>query len=300
MPILVDFTQVAIAACFPFQNDLKITSNADKKENLIRHVILNSLLSSKKKWHKEYGQLVICTDDKNYWRKDIFPYYKASRKKNREKSTLDWNFIFNTISLMRDDLIEYFPYRVVNNSKTEADDIIGTLTMYLHESKDTKEGLLEEPQKIMILSSDQDHLQLQEYHGVKQYSPMQKKFVKAEHSPHKSLIEKICTGDPGDGIPNILSDDDIFVTDGKRQRPFRKTRLEEFYKYGIDACANETERRNYSRNEAIISYKKIPLNIRGEIIDKYNLSDTKNNKKTIMNYLMKHNCRLLMKEIENF
>lgn len=296
--IAVDFSQVALGACMQFQNDLK-TGSDDKIVSLIRHVVLSSLLSTKKKFSQKYGDLVICCDGKNYWRKDIFPYYKASRSKNRDKSDLNWKLIFDTLSMMRDDLAENFPYKVVHVDKVEADDIIGVLTAWMQENELVQVGLEEEPQKILILSSDQDNFQLHKYSNVQQWSPMQKKFVKPE-SAHKALYEKICCGDAGDGIPNIMSDDDVFVSDEKRQRPFKKARLQEFYENGFIACKTDQERRNFQRNMALVSYDYIPSDLKEKIITTYNTQDVKGSRQKIMQYLMKHRCRNLLDDIESF
>ncbi|MHB8123941.1 MAG: hypothetical protein ACYDG4_17710, partial [Desulfuromonadaceae bacterium] len=287
------------AGIMPFQADLK-TGSDEKIVDLIRHVILSSLLSNKKKFSPKFGEMVICADGRNYWRKEHFSYYKASRSKNREASGLNWKLIFDTISSIRDDLEANFPYRVMHVNRAEADDIIGVLSKYLQDNDMKQNGLEEEPQKILILSSDKDNVQLQKFRNVTQYSPMQKKQVKPDTNAREALIEKICCGDPGDGYANIMSDDDVFVTEGKRQKPFKKARLPDFYKLGIDACANDTERRNYQRNELLASYEMIPADLQQEIINTYKAQAPQGSKKKIMAYLMEHRCRNLLDSIEEF
>src|SRR5210317_467333 len=93
----------------------------DVDENILRHMILNSIRYNRVKFNKEYGELVIACDDKNYWRRNIFPYYKAGRKKSREKSDLDWNSIFQSLNKIRDELKEFFPYRTIQVETAEAD-----------------------------------------------------------------------------------------------------------------------------------------------------------------------------------
>lgn len=282
-----------------FQQDLK--NGSDKKiQDLIRHVILTSLLKHKKKFGDKYGEMIICTDGKKYWRKEHFQYYKAGRKKSREKSDLNWSLIFDTIDQLKIDLNDHFPYKVIGYNRAEADDIIAVLTEYFQTNELIMEGLVEETQPILILSSDHDNIQLHKYNNVKQYSSMQQKFVVSKVSPQKSLIDKICTGDAGDGIPNILSSDDVFITEGVRQKPFRKTRLEEFYNKGIDACQTPTEKRNYQRNELLVSYEKIPEDVKIAIINEYKKEKKPTKQSDIMNYFIKHRCRLLMNSISEF
>jgi hypothetical protein len=299
MPILVDYSALAIAGIMSFQRDLK-TGSDEKIVDLIRHVVLSSLVSNKKKFAPKFGDMVICADGRNYWRKEHFKYYKAHRAKSREDSGLNWKLIFDTISSIRNDLEENFPYKVMHIDRAEADDIIGVLTKYHQDNELSYVGLEEEPQKVLILSSDRDNVQLQQYKNVSQWSPMQKKLVKPDTTAREALIEKICCGDAGDGYGNILSDDDVFVCADKRQPPFRKTRLKEFYEKGIDACKNDQERRNFQRNELLASYDKIPSELADEIVSEYKGKKAVMSRKKILDYLNKHRCRNLIDSIEDF
>lgn len=296
--ILVDYSQVALAAILTFQRELKGTESEVK--NLIRHVTLSTLKSYKKKYGKEYGELVICCDGRKYWRKEFFEFYKGMRKSNRDKSDLDWKLIFDTLSEMREDIAQHFPYRVMHIDRAEADDIIAVMTQYLQKDLLIQVGLIEEPQKILILSSDKDFKQLQLYPTVKQWSPMQKKYItatKKEIVEHK--IEHIVKGDTGDGVPNILSKDDVFMK-GERQKPVSAKRLQEFFDNGFTACKNDEERRNWHRNSTLVDFDHIPQDVRESIITTYISSKPKGDKMSIMNYLMEHRCRLLLDEIEDF
>ena len=165
--ILVDYSQVALSAILSFQRELKGTESEVK--NLIRHVTLSTIKSYKKKYGKDYGQIVICCDGRKYWRREFFEHYKAGRKKARDASDLDWGLIFDTLSEMRDDLSKHFPYKVMHIERCEADDIIAALTKWAQENELITEGLIEESQKILILSSDKDFKQLQLHPNVKQW-----------------------------------------------------------------------------------------------------------------------------------
>jgi hypothetical protein len=257
-------------------------------------------LQNKTKFSPKYGEMVICADGRKYWRKDHFPQYKAGRSKSRSESDLNWKLIFDTISSIRDDLQAHFPYKVIHVERAEADDIIGVLTKYTQDNELIQNGLEEEPQKVLIVSSDKDNIQLQKYKNVAQWSPMQKKAVKPEGKAVHALIEKICTGDAGDGVPNLMSPDDVFVTEGARQKPFRKARLQEFYDKGIDACQNDTERRNYQRNELLVSYDKIPQDIADEIINTYKTATPVRSHDGILKYFMSHRMKNLIQNIEEF
>lgn len=296
--ILIDYSQVALASILTFQADLK-SGDQDKVINLIRHVTLSSIKSFKKKYGKEYGEVVLCCDGRKYWRRDFFQYYKAGRKKARDKSDLPWTLIFDTLNQMRQDVAEHFPYRVMHIDEAEADDIIAVMSKWTQENALVEEGLVTEPQKVLILSSDHDFMQLQKYDNVNQWSPNTKKFIKVNKKEvHEKMITHIVkAGD--DGIPNILSKDDVFMT-GERQKPVSAKRLQEFIENGFIACKNDEERRNWHRNTTLVDFNYIPENISKMIVENYLNNPPKGDKMTAMKYLMEHRCRLLLEEIEEF
>lgn len=296
--ILIDYSQIALSTILPFQNDIKRQSPEEIK-NLIRHTTLSTIKSYKKRYAKEYGDIIICCDAQNYWRRAVFPHYKANRKASREKSDLDWKFIFETLSEMRQDLIDHFPYKVIHVDTAEADDVIACLAYYSQTNELLQEGLMEEPQKVLVVSSDKDFIQLQKYNNVRQWSPMQKKFIQGSQKDvyEYTITHIVKAGD--DGIPNILSADDVFVS-GERQKPFPSKRLPEFFEKGIDACKNDSERRNYFRNQQLVNFEFIPKDLHNTIISTYENTTPKGDKNSVMNYLIKHQCRLLLDELEDF
>jgi len=297
--IILDYSQIALANILPFQKELKYNSE-EQTVDLIRHATLSTIKSYKKKYAPEYGDVVIACDGKSYWRKDAFPNYKAMRKVNREKSDLDWKLIFETLSEIREDLKTHFPYKVVHVNKAEADDVIASLVKYSQDHELLTEGLFEEPQKILIVSSDKDFIQLQKNKNVRQWSPMQKKYVEASQKDiDEYIITHIVKGDSGDGVPNILSKDDVFVNQ-ERQKPVMKKRLAEFLEHGIDACRNDEEKRNYQRNSMLVNFKYMPNDVHNSIIQEYENYQPQGDKMKIMDYLIKNKCRLLLDDLEEF
>lgn len=289
--ILIDYSQVSLATILSFKKEL-MSGDEKQTTDLIRHATLSSIKSYKKKYGKDYGQIVICCDGRKYWRRTYFEHYKASRKKHREASDLDWGMIFDTLAKIRDEIVEYFPYKVINLEQCEADDVIAVL------AKQTQEFGFNED--VMIVSSDKDFKQLHKYRNVKQYSPILRKMITAKQSEiHANMVEHIVKGDSGDGIPNILSKDDCFVT-GTRQTPVSAKRLAEFVESGIDACRTDEERRNWDRNQVLVNFDRIPEEIQQTILDAYLSSKPKGDKMSIMNYLIANRCRLLLDEIEEF
>lgn len=288
--IIIDFNQVCLASILTFQKDLK-SNDTNKNKDLIRHVALSSIKSYKKKYGKQYGDIVIASDGRGYWRKDFFPNYKAGRKKARDKSDLDWSFIFETLNEIRDDIKEHFPYKVINVDKCEADDVIAVLTL------ETQEFGKHEP--VMIVSSDKDFKQLHKFDNVAQFSPMLKKQIKVTKKElHEWMIEHAVKGDAGDGIPNLLSNDDVFINE-QRQTPVSSKRLQEFIELGFKACRNEEEKRNWQRNTTLVDFQYIPEEVKNVILAEYE-KPANGSKNSIMNYLIKNKCRLLLDELEDF
>lgn len=273
--------------------------NAALSEDLIRHIVLSSILSYKKKFGSEFGQLVFCSDDKKYWRRDVFPFYKANRKKAREASGFDWNLIFNTLNKIRDEIKETFPYTVIQVSGAEADDIIAIMAKYSQTNDLRSVGLDEEVQPILILSGDKDFLQLQKYPNIKQYSPMMKKYLTVD-DPNKYLIEHIIRGDSGDGIPNFLSPDSVFVTEGTKQKPIMNKKLVGWLEAKTpEEFCDDGMLRNYKRNQQLIDLSNVPLEIEFAIIESYKIGP-KGSKKDLLDYFIKNRLKYLMEELPQF
>lgn len=270
----------------------ELKNNVDT--NLFRHMTLNKIRSLKNMFSKKYGELVICCDDKNYWRKDIFPYYKAHRKKDREASSLNWNLIFAALNQVRDELKEVFPYRVLHVERAEADDVIASICK--------KYGVFlnaESTEKILILSSDKDFVQLQKYANVEQYSPGQKKFVR-HNQPHLYIREHIIRGDRGDGIPNFLSDDDTFVVDGKKQKRLSSKNVSEWLQQDNpqDWC-DEKMMRGWMRNQALVDLDRIPDEVYHSTITMYENYQV-NSRNKLFPYFVKNKLKNLMEYIGEF
>jgi hypothetical protein len=287
--ILVDLNQVVISSLM-----LQVGSKgygADINEDLMRHIVLNTLRSHRNRFHSKYGELVICCDHHHYWRRDVFPHYKAGRKKIREASGFDWGVIFDTLNTIREELDENFPYKVIRVDGAEADDIIATLC-HAYGSILARDN----DEKILILSSDKDFMQLQKYVNVDQYSPQQNKFVRTDN-PERYKREHILKGDRGDGIPNFLSDDDCLISD-KRQKPLRATKIEEWQGMEPQDFCDETMLRNYKRNEQLVDLDKVPKRLAEEILNQYEAKG--NGRDKLMNYFVKNRLPNLMEHISEF
>ena len=250
--ILIDLTQVLIASLMASTRG----GSEPIDEDLVRHIALKSLATYRKKYFNTYGELVLADDSYNVWRKDIFPHYKANRKKGRDSDSKDWGLIFDCITVIREELKYNFPYKYINIARCEADDIIGTLC--------EKYG---DTENIMIISGDKDFQQLQRYSKVRQFSPITKKSIKlSKEQALEYLNDHIISGDTGDGVPNVLSQDDVFIS-GMRQRPLSKKKREAI-KDPLVMNDNEVDR-NLERNRSLIDLTYIPSEYKKQILQEF-------------------------------
>jgi 5'-3' exonuclease len=260
-------------------------------------MILNSIRSYKQKFGKEYGELVIACDNQNYWRREYFQYYKAGRKKAREDSGFDWKTIFEALNLIRSEIDVFFPYKVINVDGAEADDIIAVLAEW-SQTNDTNNLLFEDPKPFLVLSGDHDFIQLQKYSNVKQFSPVQKKYVKPDISPEKYIFEHIIRGDKGDGVPNVLSADDSIVN-GIRQKAIRQDKIDVWYK-DFEAMPKDADfKKNYERNKKLVSFDSIPDKIKNAIINSY-VEKPQKDKSKLLNFFIEHKMKNMLELIEEF
>jgi len=281
--IIVDLSQVMLSN---LMMQIGNHTNAKIEENMVRHMVLNSLRLYKSKFSDKYGDIVIACDNTNYWRKQLFPYYKANRKKNQEKSELNWKEIFECLGKIRAELKEFFPYRVIDIESAEADDIIATLVKEYSSIED-----------ILILSGDKDFIQLHTYDGVKQYDSVRKKWITHEN-PECYLAEHILKGDSGDGIPNVLSNDNCFVV-GERQKPLTQKKIDAFIELGLEGKWDHPLFNNFMRNKKLIDLSMIPNNIETKILESYNNQSDKNRDK-LFNYFITNKLKNLMENIQEF
>ena len=260
-------------------------------EDLVRHMVLNSLRGHNKKFRKEYGEMVIACDSKNVWRREVFPNYKAGRKATREKSEHDWDTIFSMLHTIKDEIRSFLPYKVIELETAEADDIIATLV-----KRTQNEVGPNHKKKILILSGDKDFIQL---HGpnVKQYNPVLNKFVGKGEDPTIYIKEHILKGDRSDGIPNVLSDDNVFI-EGRRQRPLSKKKIESWVNE-VFMTFTEEEQKNYSRNRRLIDLSCIPPELEEKIINEFIDAKVASRDK-ILNYFITKKLKTLIEVIDEF
>ena len=235
------------------------------------------------KFTKEYGELVLCCDSKGSWRREIFPNYKASRKTKRSSAPIDWDNLYECLNQLKTELTEWFPYKLIQVDKAEADDIIAVLVDFLGE-------------RTLILSSDKDFVQLHNF-NVRQYSPIQKKFV--EGDAKWSLHEKLIKGDVGDGVPNIMSDDNVFIDEGRRQKPITKKKIEAWFDLEPEMFCDNEMLRNLNRNRQLIDLSEVPESIRINITKQFETTQV-GERSRLLTYFVNHRLKNLTENLSEF
>jgi hypothetical protein len=281
--ILIDYSGVSIAPIVMGQAKFN-------DENLLRHMILNTIRMYRQKF-KAYGEVVIVADGGGNWRKEVYPEYKFKRKENREESKIDWDEAFRIINMVLQEIKDNFPYKVIHQWGCEADDSIAEIVKWTQEFGNYE--------KVMIVSADKDFKQLQKFDNVHQYSPMTKKLIKVDN-PRLELEEHILTGDAGDGVPNVLSDDKVFA-EGRRQNILSAKKKEALM--NDPQSLGEEVYRNYLRNKKMIDITEssaMPDHIRKEIINTFESQDKSDYKKQVLNYFIKNQCRNLIEVLDEF
>ena len=277
--ILVDANQIAISHLMvrhKIENGINIDS--------VRRSIVRVLARIARKFRSDYGEMVLCYDDKEYWRREVFPFYKKNRKQERENSKYDWSEVFSVLNIIRDEIRNNFPYRVIQVQGAEADDVIASVVM-----ENSRKDI---PEPVLILSADKDFIQLHKYNLVKQYDPIRNNWIVNE-DPVQYLQEHIIRGDRSDGIPNILTCDDAIVT-GKPQKKMSKEKIASLASMDPSEFTNFIRLRNWKRNAELIDFNRIPNSIFDSIISYYSNYEMK---ATInLEYFIQNNIQDLIEE----
>lgn len=281
--ILVDNNQIILANIF---QTIKQYDTID--ENMLRHMVLNTYRMYRKMFKEDFGELVICHDSSNCWRKDIFEYYKLNRKAKQDASDVDWDSIYDALHRIRTEVEQNFPYKNIKVERAEADDIISVLC----EKYSPHE-------KILILSNDKDFKQLQKFENVSQYSCIKKEFLICD-DPDGFLIDHIVRGDSSDGIPNVLSDDDTFMIESKRQRRLTKKTIEDILEtFRMTGSPPEYCSAGWERNKKLIDLNYIPDTIQNEVVNQFQ-TNSEGDRSKILNYMIENRLKNLIENLEEF
>jgi 5'-3' exonuclease len=192
---------------------------------------------------------------------------------------------------IKNEIKTFLPYKVIEIETAEADDIIATLI------KKNKRVIAPEHKKnVLILSGDKDFIQLHDK-NVKQYNPVLNKFVGKGEEPSLYIKEHILKGDRSDGIPNVLSDDNVFV-EGRRQRPLSKKKINSWVEE-VFMTFTEEEQKNYDRNRKLIDLSCIPHELEEKINNEF-LNVKVASRDKILGYFINKKLKTLIEVIDEF
>ena len=279
--IILDMNQISVAS---LMMNMHMTKANTVDEDMVRHMILNSVRMYRMMFNEEYGEIVLTWDSRHYWRRDYFPEYKLNRKMGREIDSKDWDQIYGVLNKIKDEVRLNLPYKYLEVYGAEADDIIAVLCKKY------------QSENIVIVSADKDFIQLHKYPKVKQYSPNTKKMVNGV-DPDVYIKEHILKGDSSDGIPNVLSPDNTFV-DGLRQKPLGKKKIGVMLQTNFDELHDEVKR-NYQRNEKLIHLDNVPEELELKILSEFDSAPCGDRSK-LLNYFISSKLKTLTESIGEF
>jgi 5'-3' exonuclease len=261
--ILFDFNNLVFRNFF-IKDINAHTENPDYM--LWRYNIYNSIYQSLWK-HKKVREVIIAVDDRNSWRKSYFNRYKESRKKQRDKSDINWKELFKQINDLVSDLKHYMPFKVIKIRSAEADDVIGVLAITLKSN-------------CVVISNDEDYLQLCS-DRVKVYNPSKKEYTQCG-DPQGFIHKKSYIGQKKDDIFNIITPSDwgkTEETEGKRKPGFGEVAYKKVLKEGAEDWLEKTHinkwygeidvKANLKRNKILMDFNYIPQTIKSRIFNAY-------------------------------
>lgn len=223
-----------------------------------KHLFLNSFFSNVRR--VQPNRIIMAIEGRGeIWRKKIYPEYKANR--HHDDKEVDFEAFKIRMRAFLDQLkmtLSNVYFIAVEN--TEADDVMAVLTKNL--SKNTEN-------KIEIISSDSDLIQLQTLRNVRQFNATKQEYI-TSINPKVDLEAKILSGDSSDNISGIFKgcgpktaikiiDEglDEYLTNQKAKKSKKELNEEEIKKI-------------YERNLKIISFEYIPLEYQENILKEFN------------------------------
>jgi len=237
--------------------DMKVKKFNDVM-NFWKHVMVNSLLDCIKT--DQPTKMIIAFDIKSYWRKDLFPEYKANRKKDED---FDWDSFYAVAENFYAGLEEHFSgVYFIKVPRCEADDVIAVLVKKLSRNSENK---------IMIVSSDKDYMQLQKYANVKQRDPILKRDI-ISINPKIDLEIKILASGGQDNIPSVKIKSKT-TANLKSVGPKTAT---DILNEGLETyLQDERFKIEYMRNKKLIDFEEIPVEYSEQILEAYDKYQTK-------------------------
>jgi len=266
--VIYDFNNLAVRLFF--SPDVYDKDVAIPDYNTWKFMMISNVLKSIEKFSPDEVVLAVDGKGSKNWRKIVFPRYKENRKDKRDKDDIDWETFYIEYELLCDDIINLLPFKVVEQSRCEGDDVIGVLSQYI-----------EKP--IIIISSDQDFKQLLSS-KVKVYDQMKGEFMVLDES-NQDYINRLCLkGQAKDNIFNVNMPDDY--PKELRNPPMGDKTVDKIFNEGLDKFLDKSHsikkegyavavnrRENFNRNTKLVDLSNIPYTLVKYIKATYDASE---------------------------
>ena len=96
-----------------------------------------------------------------------------------------------------------------------------------------------------------------------------------------------------------MSDDNVFVDEGRRQKPITKKKVDAWYELDPETYCTDEMLRNYNRNQQLINLAHIPDTIRINITNKFEEMKV-GDRKRLLTYFVNHRLKNLMENLSEF
>lgn len=191
MKVLVDIMNVIFISFYMARTQIMKEQGREEFSEKDVPFFLHFFINKMNMFFSDFGTLDICWDGKGSldWRRSIFSGYKMNREKN--KSDPSYKTIISAIPKVA-EVLSYYPCRQIEIEKAEGDDVIYALSLRYYQDK------------ILIISSDGDLIQISQYFGsdnVQIFHPIKKIFLEVPKFPIAE--EKAIIGDKSDNIPGL-------------------------------------------------------------------------------------------------
>lgn len=265
--LLVDSSYVSFHRFFStliwFNNvypDFEVNDDYDWLENsiFIKHfddTYMKNLVKFKNMYNIPYENMIIVRDcpRETIWRMNLYPEYKANRKNTCSYKNKKYN-IGNIFKHIYNDLYpvleKQYGFKILKVENAEADDIIAVLANRIRE--------LDSNRLIVIISNDNDYLQLVNEKTL--IWSLQNKLLntKVETTAEEILLKKVLKGDDSDNIPSLVGNmNDRELNELIKDRKILNDWLE----------SHPDKKEMYLNNRKLIDFQYIPSDIRKTILD---------------------------------
>ena len=240
--------------------DEEINDDYDWLENhvFMKHfdeTYMKNLIKFKNQYNIPFENMIVVRDcpRETIWRMNLYPEYKANRKNTCSYKNKKYNIgnIFKHIyNNLYPQLEKQYGFKILKVENAEADDIIAVLANKIRE--------LDKNRLVVIISNDNDYLQLVNEKTL--IWSLQNKLLntKVETTSEEILLKKILKGDDSDNIPSLV---------GNMSEKDVNELIKDEVKLNNWLNSNPEKMESYNNNRRLIDFHYIPNEIKELIIN---------------------------------